>query len=372
MRVVVIGAGAIGTNIAYRLAVSGAEVVLIDGHAPGLGTSGASFSWLSSFPQLAWPEPQGRRSLRLSVNAHFDRLAEELGGDWLDWCGTLTMESAVPDFDAAVAAARAAGAQLEVMGGADLAAVAPQLRLPEGTRVAFELRSGWVDAPAMTEQLIRVFRLSGGVLRIGSEVTGICRSGARVTGVLLADGSRLEADTVVNAGGAFATHIAAMAGLALPMELVPGMMIYAGAGCADLPRQVINGAGWMIRPDRREGTAIHWRGEALTAVHGKNGNHGVAMLADVARALPALAGLTPSRQRIGIRAMPFGGPVIGALPWLAGYYCAVSHGGIGWAPIWAELATREILDGETVPELAALRPARFYYDLSEDELSAAR
>lgn len=364
MRVAVLGAGAIGANIAHRLAVRGAEVVLIDGRAPGSGTSGASFSWLSSFPQLSWAEDPGRRALRLSVNAHFDRLAEELGGDWLDWCGTLTVEGAVPDFDAAVARSAEAGAQLDVLDAAELAAIAPQLRLEEGERVAFELRSGWVDAPAMIEQLIRVFRLSGGVLRLGQEAVGILRDGARVSGVTLADGSRVGADMVVNAGGANATHIAAMADLSIPMELVPGLMIYAGAGAPDLPRHVINGARWLIRPDREAGTAIHWRGEGLTAVHGHNGSDAGAMLADVARALPGLAGQAPARQRIGIRAMPFGGPVIGALPWLDGYYSAVSHGGIGWGPIWAELAAREILDGESVAELAGLRPARFYYDVT--------
>lgn len=363
MKVAVLGAGAIGANIAHRLAVRGAEVVLIDGQAPAAGTSGASFSWLSSFPQLAWAEDPGRRALRLSVNARFDRLSEELGGDWLDWCGTLTVESGVPDFDAAVARSTEAGAQIEVLGTGDLARIEPQLRLPEGERVAFELRSGWVDAPAMIEQLIRVFRLTGGTLHLGQPVTALRREGGRVRGVTLADGRQVDADLVVNAAGASASHIAAMAELSIPMELVPGMMLYAGAGAPDLPRHVINGARWLLRPDRREGTAIHWRGEGLTAVHGNNGADGPAMLADVARAVPGLRGLRPSRERIGIRAIPFGGPVIGALPWLSGYYSAVSHGGIGWGPIWADLAAREILDGEAVPELAGLRPDRFYMDV---------
>ncbi|MGI3166886.1 NAD(P)/FAD-dependent oxidoreductase [Pseudooceanicola sp. 200-1SW] len=363
MKVAVLGAGAIGANIAHRLAVRGAEVVLIDGQAPAAGTSGASFSWLSSFPQLAWAEDPGRRALRLSVNARFDRLSEELGGDWLDWCGTLTVESAVPDFDAAVARSTEAGAQIEVLGTGDLARIEPQLRLPEGERVAFELRSGWVDAPAMIEQLIRVFRLTGGTLHLGQPVTALRREGGRVRGVTLADGRQVDADLVVNAAGASASHIAAMAELSIPMELVPGLMLYAGAGAPDLPRHVINGERWLLRPDRREGTAIHWRGEGLTALHGNNGADGPAMLADVARAVPGLRGLRPSRERIGIRAIPFGGPVIGALPWLSGYYSAVSHGGIGWGPIWADLAAREILDGEAVPELAGLRPDRFYMDV---------
>ncbi|MBR9763846.1 MAG: FAD-binding oxidoreductase [Rhodobacteraceae bacterium] len=365
MKIAVLGAGAIGANIAHRLAVRGAEVVLIDGQAPAAGTSGASFSWLSSFPQLSWAEDPGRRALRLSVNPHFDRLAEELGGDWLDWCGTLTVESAVPAFDGAVERSTEAGAQIEVLDAGDLARIEPHLRLAEGERVAFELRSGWVDAPAMIEQLIRVFRLSGGTLQIGQPVTALRRVGARVIGVTLGDGTQIDADLVVNAAGASATHIAAMAELSIPMELVPGMMLYAGAGATALPRHVINGDRWLLRPDRREGVAIHWRGEGLTAVHGNNGADGPAMLADVAHSVPALVGQQLMRERIGIRAIPFGGPVIGSLPWISGYYSAVSHGGIGWGPIWADLAAREILDGTLASELSGLRPTRFYMDVPE-------
>lgn len=364
MKIAVIGAGAIGANIAYRLAERGAEVVLIDGGAPGSGTSGASFSWLSSFPQLNWPEAAARRRLRLSVNAHFDRLAEEIGGDWLDWCGTLTMQSAVPEFDDAVALCRDQGAQIEILGAADLRDIAPELALPATERVAFELRSGWIDAPAMIGQLLRVFRLGGGELRLGHAVVSLDLGARGPARIGLADGSRIEADVVVNAGGSHASHIAAMAGLAIPVELVPGVMLYGGAGRPDLPRHVVNGARWLIRPDRAFGTAVHWRGEGLTARHGNNGHDGAAMLADAARAVPALAGLTPAAQRIGIRAMPQGGPVIGRLPWLSGYYSAVSHGGIGWGPIWAEIAASEILDGTPAAELATMRPGRFYRDVT--------
>src|SRR6185503_13103005 len=48
-RVIVIGAGVVGANVAYRLAQAGAEVIVVDAGAPGGGTSGASFAWANSF-----------------------------------------------------------------------------------------------------------------------------------------------------------------------------------------------------------------------------------------------------------------------------------------------------------------------------------
>jgi glycine/D-amino acid oxidase-like deaminating enzyme len=46
---IVIGAGVIGANVAYRLAAEGARVTVVDAGGPGGGTSGASFAWTNSF-----------------------------------------------------------------------------------------------------------------------------------------------------------------------------------------------------------------------------------------------------------------------------------------------------------------------------------
>ena len=47
-RVVVVGAGIVGTCIAYELSNLGIKTVLIDKNIPGSGTSGASFNWINA------------------------------------------------------------------------------------------------------------------------------------------------------------------------------------------------------------------------------------------------------------------------------------------------------------------------------------
>ena len=47
--IVVIGAGSVGANVAYRLAERGAKVTVLEAGAPGGGTSGTSFAWTNSF-----------------------------------------------------------------------------------------------------------------------------------------------------------------------------------------------------------------------------------------------------------------------------------------------------------------------------------
>jgi glycine/D-amino acid oxidase-like deaminating enzyme len=49
MDIIVIGAGSVGANVAYRLAERGASVTVFEAGAPGGGTSGTSFAWTNSF-----------------------------------------------------------------------------------------------------------------------------------------------------------------------------------------------------------------------------------------------------------------------------------------------------------------------------------
>ncbi|MER9864086.1 FAD-binding oxidoreductase, partial [Mesorhizobium sp. M0185] len=76
---------------------------------------------------------------------------------------------------------------------------------------------GWFDAHAML-MLFRKALRSKNIDFITASVTGIERQGKRVAGVTLDNGERLEAGTVVNAAGPNAGKVAAMAGLALPVE----------------------------------------------------------------------------------------------------------------------------------------------------------
>ena len=76
---------------------------------------------------------------------------------------------------------------------------------------------GWFDAHALLTLFRKALRQKS-VDMIAQPVTGIERAANRVTAVLLGNGERLEAGTVVNAAGPNAGVVAAMAGLALPVE----------------------------------------------------------------------------------------------------------------------------------------------------------
>lgn len=76
---------------------------------------------------------------------------------------------------------------------------------------------GWFDAHALLGLLRKALRTAS-VDMVTGEVVAIARQGDRVTGVTLADGRSFEAGIVVNAAGPSAGKVAAMAGVALPVE----------------------------------------------------------------------------------------------------------------------------------------------------------
>lgn len=76
---------------------------------------------------------------------------------------------------------------------------------------------GWFDGWGLLQAYRKKARALGATYR-EAQVTGLERHGDRITGVILADGSRLAGDIVVNcAGAAGGRALAAMAGVAIPV-----------------------------------------------------------------------------------------------------------------------------------------------------------
>ena len=89
--VIVIGAGSVGANVAYRLAARGARVTVLEAGAPGGGTSGVSFAWTNSFNKT----PRDYHDLNTAGMAEHRALVQELGGGaWHPQEGAIAWEEA--------------------------------------------------------------------------------------------------------------------------------------------------------------------------------------------------------------------------------------------------------------------------------------
>lgn len=87
--IIVVGAGSVGANVAYRLAQRGARVTVLDAGAPGASTSGASFAWINAFRKT----PRNYHDLNTASMKEHAALTEELGhGAWHHQHGGLHWE----------------------------------------------------------------------------------------------------------------------------------------------------------------------------------------------------------------------------------------------------------------------------------------
>src|SRR5579871_803460 len=87
-RIVVIGGGAVGAALTYRLAQAGARTVVVERNYAGSGTSGNSFAWLNGFSK----SPRHYHRLNVMSIRDDQDLADELGGTWAHVDGALHWE----------------------------------------------------------------------------------------------------------------------------------------------------------------------------------------------------------------------------------------------------------------------------------------
>lgn len=369
---VVIGAGVVGAAVAYHLAEAGAAVSVLDAGEPAGGATGHSFARLSAVDKDPYSyfrlNHAGMREHALLA----ERLAEQLGArsgaaPWLHRCGAFLW--ADPDRRDAL---RHRAEQLREWGyplrWRPVEEVNRELAAPvRGAAAAGPLLhatdEGWVDAPALTRQLLAAAGRRGADVRAGAPVVELARRGGGWQ-VGLAGGGSLPADVVVNVAGAAAPEVAALAGAEVALTPSRGLLLDLAAP-GDPVRHIVHGTQVSIRPDgpgravvRSEQVDQQLAAEPDPTPGATLAELGADLLRRAAAVIPALARATVCGRRIGWRVLPAGGyPSVGGCPDLPGYYQAVSHSGVILAPLIGRLLAREITSGQVDALLSPYHPA---------------
>jgi glycine/D-amino acid oxidase-like deaminating enzyme len=358
--VIVIGAGCVGANVAYRLAERGARVTVLDAGAPGSGTSGASFAWINSFSKT----PRDYHDLNVAGMGEHAALAKELGdGAWLHQEGALAWEESPDGWARLEASARRLGSwdyPVEWITPREAVQLEPDLAIAAGVgKVALTPGEGYVEVVPFVAVLLARAAAHGARVLPGRRVTGVMRDGDRVRGVVTADGTRMEAGVVVDCAGPAADEIARLADLAVPLDRVAGRLVYTSPVATRL-RRPIHAPGVHLRPDGGGRVVLAEGAHDHDWVESADPWPAERSLAAAAVHLPALAGARVEATRVGVRPMPRDErPMVGAIPGLDGFYLVVSHSGVTLGPLWGRIAAAELLDGALDPRLGPYRPARF-------------
>jgi len=357
--VVIVGAGCVGANVAHRLAEHGATVTVLDAGGPGGGTSGASFAWTNSFNKT----PRDYHDLNVASMEEHAGLAKELGGGWLHQDGALawdTGEAGVARLRQAVERLSGWGYPIERISPRQARELEPDLSIAPGVdEVVWTPGEGYVEAVPFIAALLAEAARRGARVCGGQRVTEVLRAGARVRGVCTERGDRFEADWVVDCAGVAVAEVARRAGVEIPLDRVPGRLIYTAPVATSL-RRPVHAPGCHFRPDGGGRIVLAEGGHDQTWVEDGEPWPPERSLAAVATHLPALTGARVEATRVGIRPMPRDErPMVGAIPGLDGFYVVVSHSGVTLGPLWGRVAAAELLDGAPDARLTPYRPARF-------------
>lgn len=373
-RVIVVGAGSIGSCVALRLAEQGASVVLVDGREPGTGLSARAFGWVNAVDNGF--DPYYELSAE-SLRAH-ERLAALTDGEpwffrngnlhWADSAEGARRLAAVADGYRAkgypVEEFDAERARRELQPGVSLAGL-------HGPLVYYPM-----DAHVVSDRFVAAVqergRLLGVRLRVGDAVAGLLGTD-RVRGVTLASGERIEADAVVSCAGRGTRELLGFVGANVPLiepgdatVTTMGLLVRTSPVSVRVER-VLHAPHLSIRPHSGGRLVLHchdvdkelvpdypdWAAQGRTAAQ-----RVLMRLADV---LPgtADAGVAVEDAYVGVRPMPADGmSVLGWVPGIGSLYVVVTHSGLTLAPVLGEIVAREVL-GEPSALAAAFRPERF-------------
>ncbi|HEY5352723.1 MAG TPA: FAD-dependent oxidoreductase [Streptosporangiaceae bacterium] len=374
-RCVVAGAGVLGVCLAARLAEAGAEVTLLEQDQPGQAATRSSFAWLNSNDKA----PRAYHDLNHAGIRAWEQLAGTLGGPaWYRPSGNLEWAASTPgraELAARVRRLAGWGYPARLIGAAEAVALEPSLRLPRpAPEIAWFPGEGYLLTEAMVGHLLERATKHGVTVLTGTsgQVTDL-EPGSAGGGpsARTAAGQVISADVVVCCAGTHVPHLAALAGAAGPIPLVPwaepgaaapGLVVQAGPMAAPGLTRMVHAPEVYLRP--HAGGLVHLEApDAAVDLHTPDEElrRWAGELLDRARQVTGgLDDAAVTGYRVCVRPMPADGQsIVGWLPGAPGVYVAVTHSGVTLGAHLAGLITAELLGSPATAELAPFRPGRF-------------
>lgn len=367
--VLVVGAGVVGTSIAFQLGRRRAgRVLVVDKGEVGHGMSGRS-SALVRMHYTYPPEVQ----LALKSLEMFRSWPDLLGrpGDFRATGFAYIVPSGERErLEKNVAMHRRLGANARVVSARELKQIEPDWNLDDVEAAAYEPDSGYGDGAAVAGDFLAAARELGVEYLPSTHVTGFRVEGSRVRG-LETDQGPLEAPIVVAATGPWSRPLFHAVGFDPPIETEyhevailknPPALRGRGIACID---------GILQLYYRREG-------RDMTLVGTFYGPRGVdpdrfpqaasreslaERTAGIARRIPALGEAGLVRGITGVYdSSPDHRPLLGEVPGVSGLFLAAGFTGMGFkiSPAVGLVMAERILDGRaTTVDITPFRPGRF-------------
>ncbi len=372
-RVVVVGAGILGASIAWRLSSRGCDVTIIDRAQPGSGASSHSFAWINAGSK----EPLHYHNLNRRSLEMWDGFAAAIADDGdsatvgLRWGGKVSWEidsAGAERLTSEVRQLQSWGYPTRLIDSSELSELVPSLELDTVLAAEYSDNEAQVEPQMVVDASLRRLSEHDASILPNTEVVGLGRADdGRVVAVETTSGD-IECDTVALAAGTAVTQLAALAGVNVPQEESPGVVIRTNP----LP-PLLENVPVVYAPAMEDGRQeIHIRqcadgrmmigeGSQESLAEDDSQAHADDLLDRARKVIPQLADAVAIPVPVGWRPMPLDGyPIFGFAREAPNLYIALTHSGVTLAPVLGQLAMLEICDGAVVDSvLGPYRPGRF-------------
>lgn len=361
--VIVVGAGVIGSTIAYQLAKRGLRVSVFDRGEAGQATA-ASAGMLpplienGSGPLLGLAGESLRLFLPLQEDLR-EKTGMDVGYRQTGMLGAALDEAQARRLERQRTAADRAGIKV-IWVDSDRASELEPALTRDCQAALFYPDAAQVSAPALARACLLAAVNLGAIVHAGSPVDSLELEGDRVVGVRVGV-ETMRAAEVILANGAWLSAWSESLHVRLPVRPVRGQLVVLAPRGAGLRHVIFTDLGYLVQ--KAEGVVYAGATEEDVGFDPRPTADGTArMLALLPRLAPGLTDSTFVRALAGLRpATPDRLPVIGRLPGWAGVTVAAGHfrNGVILAPITAVLVADLVLRQQPRCSLDAFDPGRF-------------
>lgn len=256
MDIVVVGGGIVGLSSAYYLANMGADVTLCEKGALGMQSTARSAGGIRS--QFSAPV-----NIELSIasrkvwNEFEERFGVDIAYRKSGYLFLARSDTTAEQFRKSVTIQNDIGVDSRFLSPEDIAEYCPGLLSERFTAATYNATDGYADPNLAVQGYAEHARRIGVDVRTKTAVVDLRTDGTRVTGVET-ESETIDSEFVVNAAGAWASELGAMAGDSLPIEPRRRQVAIVDPTKAlpeDLPLTIDLDTGSYFRPER-EGAAL--------------------------------------------------------------------------------------------------------------------
>ncbi|HZQ70945.1 MAG TPA: FAD-binding oxidoreductase [Terriglobales bacterium] len=367
--IVILGAGVMGTSIAFQLARRGAgKIAVIEKEHVGRGGSGRSSALVRmhySFP----PEVQ-LAVVSLKIFQHWREVVGETGDFRKTGFVRIVHPNETERLKQNVAMQRELGVNVQLITPAELKEIEPDWNVDEVELAAYEPDSGYGDGAGVANDFLSRARDLGVAYLPRTQALAFKVEGCKIRGVETEHGP-IEAPVVISATGPWTRPMFQHAGYDLPIEteyhqvaILKNAPDMKGGGCACIDSVTAT----YFRSDAHDkflvGDFYGSRPVDPDSFPQRPSDAGLEeMIERAARRIPKLAHAEVMRGVTGVYDMtPDARPLLGEIPGISGLYVCAGFSGMGFkiSPAIGIVMSELVLDGagKTV-DISAFRPNRF-------------